>query len=431
MDAYFDCFAGISGNMVLGALLDLGLDRESWQRRLNGLQISDEYSIDIESVNRSGITGRHVRVNVTHGHQRDHHNHISDNKASGPGHEKEARHLEDIERLLAESELSAAIKESILEIFTRLAEAEGHVHDLPPEDVHFHEVGAVDAIVDIAGAVIGLDMLEVERIISSPLHTGTGFVDCAHGRLPVPAPAVLELLEGVPVFSEGVDTELVTPTGAAIITSLADDFGERPEMEINSTGYGAGSKGLDIPNLLRVTLGEFETVSAGSKKTFPRRQAGAGGGEVKNVARLSTNIDDMNPELYGHVMDLLLSTGALDVYIIPVYMKKNRPGHILNVLCAETDVEKLSNLILEETTSLGVRVESSITRRCLKRGTYKVQTEWGKVRIKIAGNDDENEEIVNAAPEYEDCRKLAEEHGIPLKRVYSSALYQFEREYRR
>ncbi len=422
MDAYFNCFSGISGNMVLGALFDLGLDKESWQQKLNKLGIADEYSLNIEKVNRSGISGQHVQVEVANNNHNSDHN-SSQNSRNSNHHleEPEARHLDDIEKLLADSELSAEINEKIWQIFKRLAAAEGRVHDLPPEEVHFHEVGAVDAIVDIAGAVIGLDMLEIENIVSSPLHTGTGFIECAHGRLPVPAPAVLELLSGVPAFSEGIDTELVTPTGAAIITTLADEFAEMPAMTINSSGYGAGSKKLEIPNLLRITTGEF------SRKN---KKAGTGNikqalenHKVQQVTKISTNIDDMNPEHYQHVMDRLLSAGALDVYIIPVYMKKNRPGHILNVLCAEDEMEKLSAIIMEETTSLGVRVEKSISRICLQRDITEVETSWGNVRIKVAYNKDK---IINAAPEYEDCRALAREHGIPLKKVYNAAHCKFE-----
>ncbi|SDM02014.1 nickel pincer cofactor biosynthesis protein LarC [Halarsenatibacter silvermanii] len=410
MDAYFNCFSGISGNMVLGALLDLGLDRESWEQELDKLGISEEYLLEIEKVKRSGISAQYVRVDL-----------LNTGCESSAGKQKKSevrvRHLEDIEELINNSEFSSKIKEDIINIFSRLARAEGRVHDLPPDKVHFHEVGAVDAIVDIAGAVIGLDMLGIERIVASPLHTGTGFVDCAHGSLPVPAPATLELLKGVPVFSRGIDAEMVTPTGAAVITTLADRFDEMPELKVKSTGYGAGTKNLEIPNLLRVTTGDF--VEESDYKDGPDKT------QIQQVTRISTNIDDMNPEFYQHVMKTILSAGALDVYLIPVQMKKNRPGHILNVLCADEDVEKISKLILEETSSLGVRVESSIERRCLKREIIRVETKWGTVKLKIALD---NGELLNVAPEYEDCRALAEKHGIPLKRIYRDALCQFDKE---
>jgi len=267
MDAYFDIFSGISGNMVLGALLELGLDLDSLEEELEKLGLSDEYKIEVEKVLKEGIGGTHVEVKLIehhHEHEHDHeheHNHEHEHDHHHHHHHDHhhGRHLDDINKLIEESSLSESIKEKSKAIFLKLAKAEAKIHGKDLNEIHFHEVGAVDAIVDIVGSVIGLELLGVERIIASRLHIGTGFVHCAHGKMPVPAPATMEILEGLPVYSTGIESELVTPTGAAIIATLAEEFTNRPEMEIKKTGYGAGTRELEIPNLLRINLGHFKS----------------------------------------------------------------------------------------------------------------------------------------------------------------------------
>ncbi|MHB0913964.1 MAG: nickel pincer cofactor biosynthesis protein LarC [Armatimonadota bacterium] len=362
--AYFDCFDGISGDMTLGALIDAGADEAALRAELAKLGL--DFELVIGRSTRRGISG--VSVEVRH-------------------HEHEHRHLPDIERIIGGSALSEGVKARALLIFRRLAEAEGRVHGVPAEHVHFHEVGAVDAIVDIVGVCICLELLGVERIASSPLPLGSGFVECAHGTIPIPAPATVELLSGVPVYAGG-EGETVTPTGAAIIR-CAEDF-EMPQMTLSGVGYGAGAR-----SLLRVMLGE--------SKSLP---------EAVRVSMVETNIDDMNPELYPSVFEALFSAGALDVYATPISMKKGRPAVLLSAVCPPERADEVARTVLAQTSSFGVRV-SAAERLCLPRERRIVTTSYGDVRVKIGPG--------KAAPEYEDCRAAAETHGVPVRLVYEEA----------
>ena len=400
MDAYFDIFSGISGNMILGALIDAGLSIEELKKELSKLKLDDEYEIISKKVLKNGISGTYVNVQLKE-HHHEHHNHEHHHL-----HHHHHRSLSDIYEIIDKSDLSNEIKIKSKEIFLRLAKAEAKMHGVGIEEVHFHEVGAVDAIVDIVGSVIGMELLGIERIKASPVHVGRGFVKSAHGKIPVPAPATMELLEGVPVYSIGIDAELTTPTGAAIITTLSEDFGPRPYMLITKTAYGAGTRDLEIPNLLRINLGQFIESNLNS--------------DFVNV--IETNIDDMNPEFYDTIMEKIFKAGALDVFLTPVHMKKNRPGSVLTVLCSDEKTEKIVNILLKETTTLGVRILKKVQRYSLKRNVETVDTEWGKVRVKIAKSGDK---IINIAPEYEDCKKISLENNIPIKEVYNRVLSTF------
>ncbi|MCI0528378.1 MAG: nickel pincer cofactor biosynthesis protein LarC, partial [Nitrospira sp.] len=315
--AYFDCFSGASGNMILGALLDVGLPLEELQAELNKLPFSG-YKILVNKVQRKGVFGTHVEVKTQE--------------------EPEHRHLSDILDLLDRSTLIPMLKDQAKQIFLRIAEVEADIHQMPMEEVHFHEVGAMDSIVDIVGAVCGFHKLGIERVYVSRFTLGRGFVDCAHGRIPLPAPATLALLKDKPVFYSDIEGELVTPTGAAILTTLGTGFGDAPTMILQSVGYGAGTKDFSIPNVLRLCIGELQEEA-----------------EHERVVVIETNIDDMNPQFYEYVIDRLFKAGALDVYLTPVLMKKSRPGTLLTVVCIPPLLQEISTLILQETTTLGVR----------------------------------------------------------------------------
>jgi uncharacterized protein (TIGR00299 family) protein len=378
--AYFDCFAGISGDMILGALIHLGVPRGFIEENIRNMPL-DGFHMEVRTAARMGIYGRQVKVVVE---DRD----------------KLSRNYEDIRRLIDTSRLPDTVKGSSLNVFGRLAEIEAAIHNCPKESVHFHELGGVDAIVDIVGAVLCVEWLEIGKIFASEIPVGKGFVDCQHGRLPVPAPATLALLEGVPVYGTGVSNELVTPTGAAILTSLCRDFGPMPKMLIRHVGYGVGERDLqEMPNLLRVVLGEPDFVY-----------------EADCVTVVETNIDDMNPEIFGFVMERLFDDGALDVLLIPVYMKKNRPGTMMQVLCKETDRETVVRRILSETTAIGVRHYRAV-RSKLPRKVKEATTSYGKVRVKETS---ERTGRLSVAPEYEDCKKIALEKNVPLKVVYET-----------
>jgi len=339
------------------------------------------YTLEFEKSKKKGIAGTHFSVDV--------------NK------DQPHRNLSDILDIIKKSRLSDSVKEMSQTIFRRLAEAEAKIHDTTTEKIHFHEVGAVDSIVDIVGAVIGLEMLGVQKVQSSRLHMGSGTVQCAHGTLPVPAPATLELLKDVPVYSTGIQSELVTPTGAAILTTISKHFGEMPSMQIQKTGYGLGSRELEIPNFLRITLGVSQK-----------------GVESDTVQVLETNIDDMNPQFYDYIMETLFSKGALDVFMTPIIMKKNRPGVVLSVLASPEKVSELSNVIFQETTTLGIRVSEIKKRKVLSREIQSVETEWGAVRVKVRSIPGMKKVC---SPEYDDCKKIAEEQGIPIQVVYQTA----------
>ncbi|MBS4008635.1 MAG: nickel pincer cofactor biosynthesis protein LarC [Clostridium sp.] len=380
---YFDCFAGASGDMLLAALLDAGAPLEAVKQELACLPLSG-YELKLKRVLKKGISALDLTVAITE-EQLTH------------------RHYHQIATMLNASALSPQVKAMSLTIFNRLAEAEGKIHGKAAADVHFHEVGAVDSIVDIVGIAAALNSLGADKIYSSPLHCGSGFVRCAHGELPVPAPATLELLSGVPVYSRGIEAELLTPTGAAVLSALAE-FGPLPSMTVSKSGYGAGKKELSIANLLRVIIGE----TAAPATDYLREE----------TVILEANIDDMNPEFYSYISEKLFTAGALDVTLIPVQMKKGRPGVMLSVLAGQRQEKPLLEIIFSETTTLGIR-RLTAEKLMLPRRLVSVQTAYGPVRVKIA---EANNRIINAAPEYQDCRQLAEASGAPLKKIYSAAM---------
>jgi uncharacterized protein (TIGR00299 family) protein len=381
--AYLDCFSGISGNMMLGALLDAGLELERLETELAKLPISG-YKLKVEPVKRHGLGGTHVEVEV-----------------SETGVE---RHLHHVEEIIESSDLPEEVQQRGMDIFRRLAQAEAKVHGAPVESIHFHEVGAMDAIVDVVGAAIGLWLLGIDQVYASPVHVGRGTVKCAHGVLPVPAPATLELLQGVPVYGRDVDAELVTPTGAAILTTVAEAFGAAPPMQVNHIGYGAGTRELPIANLLRISIGEVVTK--------------ADDYERDTVTLIETNIDDMNPQWYEHTMARLFDAGALDVFLTPIQMKRGRPATQLSVLAPETHVSDTLDILFAETTTIGVRMHA-VQRRKLRREVVTVETPYGPVAVKVARR---GEAVVNATPEYRDCQRIAAEHGVSLKDVYRAVI---------
>jgi pyridinium-3,5-bisthiocarboxylic acid mononucleotide nickel chelatase len=377
--AYFDCFSGISGDMLLGALLDAGLAAHDLRDTLSRLEISG-YELHIGRERRGALAGTRCRVVL-----QEHGSHVH-------------RHLADIQQLLQRSDLDVTVKEKCLAVFQRLAEAEAAVHDVPLEQIHFHEVGAVDAIIDVVGGVAGLALLGVNAVYASPLPLGGGMVHCAHGSLPVPAPATVRLLAGVPVYDPGIRRELVTPTGAAILTTLATGFGPAPAMTLDTSGYGVGTHPSDDPpNLLRVLLG----TSASPALT-------------ERLLVVETNIDDMNPEFYDYLMERLFTLGALDVGLIPMQMKKNRPGVLLRVLVDPHQRETVLESVFAETTTLGVRIQE-VERVALQRETATVATPYGPIGIKRAYLPGGG---TRTLPEYEDCRRAAREHRLPLRQVY-------------
>ena len=390
--AYFDCFSGISGDMALGALVDAGCDAGHLRAELRGLQVSG-WELSAEKVWKNGMAATWVKVTTED--QRKH------------------RSLSTILDILQKSQLAPIVRERAAAIFTKLGEAEARVHDVPIEKIHFHEVGAVDAIVDIVGACIGFHVLGVERFACSPLNVGGGTAKMAHGILPVPAPATANLLRGKPTYSNGVQRELVTPTGAAIVATLCDSFGPQPAMSVNAIGYGAGTSDLEgQPNVVRIMIGEAAGHSLGN----------AVAGFDEEIAVIEANLDDMNPQIYGYFLEKALSAGALDVYTTPVQMKKNRPGTLLTVLCKPQDTNSLMSLIFAETTTFGVRTYRA-ARRVLPREFVSVATRFGDVRIKVSRV---NGRVLRVAPEYDDCRKLAVEKNIPLQQVIAEALRSYE-----
>ncbi len=386
--AYFDCFSGISGDMTLGALVDGGCPVEHLRAELRGLEVPG-WELSAEKVWKNGMAATYVTVKTE-----DQHKH---------------RSLSAILDILKNSKLAAPVCEHAAAIFTKLGEAEARVHDVPLEKVHFHEVGALDAIVDIVGACIGFHFLGIEKFACSALNVGGGTAKMAHGVLPVPAPATADLLQGKPTYSNGVQKELVTPTGAAIVATLCDSFGPQPLMSVSAIGYGAGTVDLEgQPNVVRIMIGEAV------EKAVP--------GFDEEIAVIEANLDDMNPQIYGYFLEKALAAGALDVYTTPVQMKKNRPGTLLTVLCKPQDTQTLMSLIFAETTTFGARTYRA-QRRTLPREFVSVSTDFGDVRIKISRV---NGRILHVAPEYDDCRKLAVEKNVPLQRVISEALRAYE-----
>ena len=389
--AYFDCFSGISGDMILGALLDAGLALENLNREIAKLGVQD-ISIERESTARHAIAATRARVCVAGVPLADAEHHLDLSGAHAHAH------LKDITSRIADSRLGGVVKERSIRVFERLCAAEAEVHNAAPAEVALHEVGALDALIDVVGAVAGLQLLEVDEVCASPLRFGTGFVRCVHGRYPVPVPGVLALCRDVPTEQTDIRAELVTPTGAAIITSLARSFGPQPPFCQQAVGYGAGRRDLDaIPNLLRLRLGERAPAS-------------------ERVLLIEANIDDMNPEVYGYLFDRLLEQGACDVYATPVLMKKGRPGNVLSVLAPAGRLDELAAIVLRETTTIGLRYYG-VERRILERQTRVVATSYGEVGVKFSCIDGRR----RAAPEYEDCARLAQEHQVPLLSVYEAA----------
>jgi pyridinium-3,5-bisthiocarboxylic acid mononucleotide nickel chelatase len=383
--AYFDCFAGASGDMILGALVDAGLDINELKSELAKLHL-DHYDLQAQKVVKKGIGGSQVHVIIDEHHHGHHH-----------------RHLADIESIINASDLETSVKKSGLEVFNRLARAEASVHRTSVDTIHFHEVGAMDAILDVMGAVAGIHALGIDQVMCSPLHLGSGTVECAHGTLPVPAPATAELVKGKPVYASGVKGELLTPTGAAILTTLAADFGPLPAMAVESIGYGAGTSDPALPNLLRVMIGR----AAEAIKDC----------DMEQVAVLETNIDDMNPQIYEYLITKVLQMGALDIYITPVQMKKNRTGMLVTLVCALEKVGQFADFLLRETTTIGLRWRSENRLKAWRR-IESMETPYGRINFKIAkiGN-----ETINVAPEYEDCLRAALERKVPLKQVMAEA----------
>lgn len=377
---YYDCFAGISGDMHLAALLDLGLDYDELMLELTGLGL-EGYGVQATRASRKGVFGTQVRV-------------VTDPKQ--PAH----RNLRQIEAIIGGSSLRDPVRDRAIAVFRRLAEAEAKIHDTSPDRIHFHEVGALDAIVDIVGGCIALERLKVDRILCSPVELGSGIAHCEHGVLPAPAPATLELLKGAPVKLNGVPFEATTPTGAALLATVVDDYVAQPELIVERIGYGIGHRDGPIPNVLRVLLGEWR----GDRV------------EQRELYLLECNIDDMNPECYDHVMERLFSAGANEVWLTPVLMKKNRPGMVVSVLCAPNLGPTLTERLLIETTTLGVR-QSTMSRTALLRETLQVATRYGEVAVKLAHYQGRP---LRGKPEYEDCKRLAVERGVPIHAVYAA-----------
>jgi pyridinium-3,5-bisthiocarboxylic acid mononucleotide nickel chelatase len=438
--AYLECFSGMSGDMFMGALVDAGVPAVVLEEAVAALGVGAR--LEISHVVRSGISATKVdvwgdgekdvpreeyweRQETEHSHQHSHshenphehehsghtHSHaVESSRAVAPApHEHSHSHgrgLTEIRQIISAASISETAKKTAIGIFEALGRAEAKIHNTSIESVHFHEVGAVDAMVDIVCAAVGAEALRVDEIICSALNVGGGTVKCAHGTFPVPAPATVELLADAPVYSFGLRAELVTPTGAAIVKTLASRFAAFPEMKIEKSGYGAGSRDFPgHPNVVRITIGEAASNSLAAKTAS------------ETITVLEANLDDLNPQVFGYVMDRLFEEGALDAFGMPVQMKKNRPGTLLTVLCKPEDASKLMQLIFTETTTLGVRRRDEM-RQTLARRWEKVGTRWGDVRIKIASM---NGTVTNYAPEYEDCRRIAAEHHVPLKTVIQEA----------
>ncbi|PKQ28366.1 MAG: TIGR00299 family protein [Candidatus Anoxymicrobium japonicum] len=379
--AYFDCFSGISGDMALGALIDLGLSVDELMDILETLGL-EEFQLESRDVMSYGL--RATKINVT----------APENVL--------VRTFNSINDLIENSELPEMVKTTSLDIFMLIARAESLIHHKPIDQVHFHEVGAVDSIVDIVGTAYGVHALGINEVFSSPLPLGHGMIKTLHGSIPVPAPAVLEILGDTPTYGCGIPTEIVTPTGAAIVKTLAFEFGTMPPMTLSKTGYGAGTKDLGVPNLLRIITGE--------PLGFPVEQE-----QLAYV--ISTNIDDMNPEFYDYVMERLFNAGAHDVWLTPIQMKKTRPGTVINILCSPADVAALKRILIEETSTFGLRT-SVVMKKAIEREAVEVETPWGTVSVKVGR---ESGRVTSVSPEFSDCARIAGEQGVPIKEVFRKA----------
>jgi len=378
--AYFDCFSGASGDMILGALIDAGLSPQRLREELKRLRIPT-VRLKVRKVLKQGISGTQVIV-------------------EGRNEKRSHRSLKEVLRIIKRSRVETEVKEKSEEIFKRIASVEAKIHQIPMEEVHFHELGGLDSIVDIVGSVWGIRELGIEKIHVSKVNVGAGFVKCEHGILPVPAPATLSLMEGKPIYSSGVERELLTPTGAALLATLGSEFGSMPRINVERIGYGAGRDDLPHPNLLRLVVGTSESTSG--KET---------------VAVIETNIDDMNPQFYDYVMEKLLAMEVLEVFITPVLMKKNRPGHLLTVICSSEKLPSVAKFLFKETTTLGLRWHEE-EREKTDREILPLRTKYGRIRFKWARWEGR---VVNLSPEYDDCKRLALERGVPLKDVFEEA----------
>jgi pyridinium-3,5-bisthiocarboxylic acid mononucleotide nickel chelatase len=418
---YIDCFSGVAGDMFLGACLDIGLPFEALRDALGSLAI-DHGTIRSERVLRAGVSAtkftlveraleeqqsasiqaaaEHARATGPHHHAHSHehpHDHHTHDSGAG-GHHR----LEDIERCIDRSALSGAGRARAIALFRRLAEAEATIHQMPIDRVHLHEVGALDSIVDIVGSVFAMEWLGADQVVASPVNVGSGTVRCAHGVFPVPAPATAALLKGVPIYSRGVRTELTTPTGALLVTEFAGSYGPVPEMRVNRIGYGAGDKDFpDHPNLVRLLVGESPTNPS-----------------LETIVSIECEIDDMNPQLFGPLMDRLYGAGALDVYYAAVQMKKNRPGTLVTVLAPPDRRDALAGILFTDTTTIGVRHREMLRER-LERAMRTIETPVGPIRFKVASR---NGVVVNASPEFEDCVRAASERGLSIKEVQARAV---------
>ncbi len=414
---YFDCFAGISGDMTLGALIDLGLDPSEVKAEIEKLGVKG-YRIEIQKTTRYSIGGTDVTVILegdtacAHEHAENHdksedhghheHHGLHEHHGHHHSHEEKERGLHDISHIIRSSGISERAKRLAIEVFTEIARAEAAVHGKQIEEVHFHEVGAIDSIVDIVGAAICIDMLKIDRIYCSPVHEGQGFIHCRHGRLPVPVPAVIKMLagSGISIVTEDIQAELVTPTGFGILKTVSQGCGKIPKMQVTGVGYGFGKTNTGRLNALRVILGTEES----SMDSDTVRDS---------VALMETNIDNTTGEALGYTADKLMKAGALDAYFTPIQMKKNRPAAMLSVICKEEDTERLSDIIFKETSTIGIRIRQT-DRITLKREIGTVHTELGEVRVKLVSVGG----LERVQPEYDDCAKLAEENNLSLNEVY-------------
>ncbi len=439
--AYLDCFSGISGDMFLGALVDAGVSPKLLEETVAALDIGAR--LEISRVMRGGISASKVNVCVDgerdlprevfweqQGHDHDHEHHGQGHTHSHERGHDHGRGLNEIRQIIEKAAISRDAKSTAIKIFEALGQAEAEIHSTSIERVHFHEVGAVDAMVDIVCAAVGAESLAVEEWVCSPLNVGGGTVKCAHGTLPVPAPATLKLLRDAPVYSSGPQVELVTPTGAAIVRTLSSRFAPFPAMKIEKAGYGAGTRDFpEHPNLLRLTIGEAEPTLPQSAREDGEPDGASASPSAspstssERIAVLEANLDDLSPQVLAYAMERLLAEGALDVFSVPVQMKKSRPGALLTVLAKMEDANRLTKLIFAETTTLGVRRREE-HRQTLSRRWETVHTAWGPVRIKIANM---NGSVCNYAPEYEDCRTLAEAQHVPLRTVMQEAIQQYLR----
>ncbi|MEB3340156.1 nickel pincer cofactor biosynthesis protein LarC [Okeania sp.] len=441
--AYLDCPTGIAGDMCLGALVHAGVPLEYIMEKLNLLGIAQEYELSTEKVHRNGIMATKFHVKLIHANPEDgepltfdshhHHHHDTENDSSAEkNHHAHNRHLPEIEALIKKAGLPERAEVWSLAVFRKLAAAEGAVHGIAPEKVHFHEVGATDAIIDIVGTCLGLDWLNIDELYCSPLPTGGGTVRAAHGRLPVPVPAVLKLweLHNVPVYSNGIEKELCTPTGSAIACAIARGFCSYPSMSLQCVGLGAGSQNLAIPNILRLWIGESKAQTQHShikKSDVPTTEVpynvSTENSHLETVSVLETQIDDCSPQAIAYTFDTLLAAGALDVFTQPVTMKKNRLGVLLTVICTAENLSVCEEVIFRETTTLGIR-QSLQQRSILAREIHQLETEYGTIRVKVGkmGN-----KIVNVQPEYEDCAKVARRENMPLMEVQKMVLQNWKK----